>query len=412
PASKKNDGLGILSFHALNRALLLKWVWRFLSQDGSLWYHVIQALYGASFELHPVNQSSIWGSILREMQVLISKGLNFVSHCKKRVGDGHNTRFWYDSWVFDQPLRVRFPRLFTLETDKESTVASKLGSSSVDASFRRSVRDGVERQQWDDLNSVSGSVTLSASKDRWIGDLNGDGVFRVKEVRTILDDILLPSAAAATRLVKYIPIKIHVLLGVLGLIVFRLENIHDTLDSCNLKPRMVLTQDDRAHSKPSHCSYGPDLRCDHVPHLVVVQGLGSNYKSSGLEFHSTMILVLHLQSNGLYGLLFGQRITWDLGIRVIKILKQHLEDKVDERKKTFGEGMATTKSFEDGLMEVEEKLEEILRVLEVLHKRVNSSLCGLIKTTKKRIVSKNLLRKIQVKQRVVQSLAKKMKQIP
>nr|GFB04345.1 RNA-directed DNA polymerase, eukaryota [Tanacetum cinerariifolium] len=144
------------------------------------------------------------------MQVLISKGFDFVSHCKKRVRDGHNTRFWYDSWVFDQPLCVRFPRLFALETDKESTVALKLGSSSVDASFRRSVRDGVERQQWDDLNSVSGSVTLSASKDRWICDLNGDGVFRFKEVRTILDDIFLPSAADATRWVKYIPIKINV----------------------------------------------------------------------------------------------------------------------------------------------------------------------------------------------------------
>nr|GEY53934.1 RNA-directed DNA polymerase, eukaryota [Tanacetum cinerariifolium] len=69
---------------------------------------------------------------------------------------------------------------------------------------------GVERQQWDDLNSVSGSVTLPASKDRWICDLNGDGVFRVKEVRTILDDIFLPSAADATRWVKYIPIKINV----------------------------------------------------------------------------------------------------------------------------------------------------------------------------------------------------------
>nr|GEV12028.1 zinc finger, CCHC-type [Tanacetum cinerariifolium] len=79
------------------------------------------------------------------------------------------------------PLRVRFPRLFALETDKESTVASKLGSSSVDASFRRSVRDGVERQQCDDLNSVSSSVTLSASKERWICDMNVDGVFRVKE---------------------------------------------------------------------------------------------------------------------------------------------------------------------------------------------------------------------------------------
>nr|GEY18038.1 RNA-directed DNA polymerase, eukaryota [Tanacetum cinerariifolium] len=35
--AKKNGGLGVSSFHAVNRALLFKWVWRFVSQDGSLW---------------------------------------------------------------------------------------------------------------------------------------------------------------------------------------------------------------------------------------------------------------------------------------------------------------------------------------------------------------------------------------
>nr|GEZ80059.1 RNA-directed DNA polymerase, eukaryota [Tanacetum cinerariifolium] len=34
-ASKENEGLGVSSYHALNHALLLKWVWRFISQDGS-----------------------------------------------------------------------------------------------------------------------------------------------------------------------------------------------------------------------------------------------------------------------------------------------------------------------------------------------------------------------------------------
>nr|GEW33956.1 RNA-directed DNA polymerase, eukaryota [Tanacetum cinerariifolium] len=58
--------------------------------------------------------------------------------------------------------------------------------------------------------SIEGSVSLSASKDRLICDLNGDCVFRVKEVRTILDDVFLPSTADATRWVKYIPIKINV----------------------------------------------------------------------------------------------------------------------------------------------------------------------------------------------------------
>ncbi|GJT23746.1 RNA-directed DNA polymerase, eukaryota, partial [Tanacetum coccineum] len=84
-----------------------------------------------------------------------------------------------------------------------------MGSSSIDASFRRSVREGVEREQWNDLNSLS-CVTLSSSKDRWICDLNGEGVFRVKEIRIVLNDIFLPSYFNATRWVKYIPIKVNV----------------------------------------------------------------------------------------------------------------------------------------------------------------------------------------------------------
>ncbi|GJV24579.1 RNA-directed DNA polymerase, eukaryota, reverse transcriptase zinc-binding domain protein [Tanacetum coccineum] len=177
-ASKKNDSLGVSSFHALNRALLLKWVWHFISQDGSLWYHVIQALYDHSFELHSISNSSLWCFILPEMHLLKSKGFDFVTHCKKRVGDGHCTWFWYDNWFSDQPFRVTFPRLFALEMDKDSTVASKLGSPSLE--------------------------------DKWICDLNGDGEFRVKDVRIKLDDILLPSDSNAMRWVKYIPIKINV----------------------------------------------------------------------------------------------------------------------------------------------------------------------------------------------------------
>ena len=37
-ASKKNGGLRVSSFFALNRALLFKWIWRFISNDLSLWY--------------------------------------------------------------------------------------------------------------------------------------------------------------------------------------------------------------------------------------------------------------------------------------------------------------------------------------------------------------------------------------
>ncbi|GJV59040.1 RNA-directed DNA polymerase, eukaryota [Tanacetum coccineum] len=80
-ASKLNGGLGVSSFFALNRALLLKWVWRFISGDGSLWCKVIQAIYGSKFDLHVTDQPLIWCStandaVLRNMQ---NQGQNLQS---------------------------------------------------------------------------------------------------------------------------------------------------------------------------------------------------------------------------------------------------------------------------------------------------------------------------------------------
>nr|GEW24614.1 hypothetical protein [Tanacetum cinerariifolium] len=75
------------------------------------------------------------------------------------------------------------------------TLASKkngcLGVSSFHALNRalllKWVRDGYEWQQWLDLLSTLGSITLSSAADRWVCDLNGDGEW-----------------------VKYIPVKVNV----------------------------------------------------------------------------------------------------------------------------------------------------------------------------------------------------------
>ncbi|PWA40481.1 hypothetical protein CTI12_AA562300 [Artemisia annua] len=110
---------------------------------------------------------------------VVYKGVDDVrtSYClatRAKLGDGVCTRFWSDVWISDVPLRDSFPRLFALETDKDASVAVKLGAGSIASSFRREVRDGVERHQWSDLISIVDSVFLSSSKDRWICDLSGD----------------------------------------------------------------------------------------------------------------------------------------------------------------------------------------------------------------------------------------------
>nr|GEV47414.1 RNA-directed DNA polymerase, eukaryota [Tanacetum cinerariifolium] len=173
----------------------------------NLWLRLtlLKSVLGAS-PLYDMSIYKVPKGVLKEMEAIRCNFFNGADPAEGKI-------IWvsWDKVLASKKNRgLRVPSFICFETVKESTVASKLGSSSIDASFRRSVRDRVERQQLDDLNSVSGSITLSASKDRWICDLNGDGVFRVKEVRTILDDIFLPSTFDATRWVKYIPIKINV----------------------------------------------------------------------------------------------------------------------------------------------------------------------------------------------------------
>ncbi|GJW87974.1 thaumatin-like protein 1 [Tanacetum coccineum] len=90
---EEKGGLGVSSYFALNRALLLKWVWRFVSQDDSLWFRVIQAVHGDKIDSHSVRKVSIWSSILKEVQVLKSSGFDFLSYCSKRIGDGQSTSF-------------------------------------------------------------------------------------------------------------------------------------------------------------------------------------------------------------------------------------------------------------------------------------------------------------------------------
>ncbi|GJS93148.1 RNA-directed DNA polymerase, eukaryota [Tanacetum coccineum] len=102
-----------------------------------------------------------------------------------------------------------FPRIYALEINKDCTVADKL-QFSVTSSLRRSVRGGVESSQLAFLQTYIEGTLLSNMEDRWVWDLNGEGVFRVKDVRILLDECFLPKAPTATRWVKYVPIKINV----------------------------------------------------------------------------------------------------------------------------------------------------------------------------------------------------------
>nr|GEU77674.1 RNA-directed DNA polymerase, eukaryota [Tanacetum cinerariifolium] len=173
-ASKKHGGLGVSSFFALNRALLLKWVWRFISQDGYLWYQ---------------GKVLIFGLIVKNVLGMV------MTHGSGSIGD--------------IPLRDKFPRLFALELDKEAPMAVKLNAP-IEISFCRNARGGLEQHLMANMNSMLDSVVLLNSGDRWVCDLASDDNFRVKEVCNFIDDLFLPRQAVPTRWVKFIPIKVNI----------------------------------------------------------------------------------------------------------------------------------------------------------------------------------------------------------
>nr|GEW62829.1 hypothetical protein [Tanacetum cinerariifolium] len=181
-------------------------VWSYLSHDNSLWSRVISAIHGLNGQVLSTAFNSKWSSIINEVNSLKDKGVDLISHCKIKVGKGTCTSFWNDLWIGDSLLKLSFPRLYALEEKKLISVADTMRTP-ISFSFRRPVQGGVESQQRDHLSILLDSVILSNMKDIWFWDLNGDIVFRVKDVRILLDEAFLPKIEVSTRWIKGISIK-------------------------------------------------------------------------------------------------------------------------------------------------------------------------------------------------------------
>ncbi|GKB79710.1 RNA-directed DNA polymerase, eukaryota, reverse transcriptase zinc-binding domain protein [Tanacetum coccineum] len=160
-ASKEKGGLGVSSFYALNRALIFKWIWRFRTQNNSLWSRVIKAIHGDDGKLgSKPSFSSNWTEIIRDIPLLYNKGIDLLGYMKK---DG------------------------------------------------RTPRGGIEQVQMEDLKSYLEGTILSSMLDRWRWSFSGDGEFSVSSVRSLIDDKILEVVGPKTRWIKYVPIKVNIL---------------------------------------------------------------------------------------------------------------------------------------------------------------------------------------------------------
>lgn len=186
--SKEIGGFGVSSLNALNRALMFKGVWQFLTQSSSLWARVIKVIHGNDGKMRKNTKSTypfIWLDIVHEMDLLKKQGIDVVNYIKIKLGNGENTSFSEDVWLEDIAFKHMYPRMYALESCKCVDVASKLSHLSLDLSFCRDPRCGVEQDQFIALMEKVEGISLVNMRDRWVWSLEGSGEFSIASVREV-----------------------------------------------------------------------------------------------------------------------------------------------------------------------------------------------------------------------------------
>lgn len=102
---KDRGGLGVRDIRVVNVSLLAKWRWRLLIGEDTLWNEVLMEKYGNNIgDLVEgggdvrVAISSRWWKDISNLEGG-GKGIGwFNEEVERRVGNGENTKFWYDRW--------------------------------------------------------------------------------------------------------------------------------------------------------------------------------------------------------------------------------------------------------------------------------------------------------------------------
>ncbi|GJV82099.1 zinc knuckle CX2CX4HX4C containing protein [Tanacetum coccineum] len=84
---------------------------------------------------------------------------------------------------------------------------SKTSGSS---SFMKISKGGAERVQLEKVSKLIDSIELVEEQDKWVWNLEGDGVFKVASARRFIDEGLSEMEGVQTRWVKLVPIKVNV----------------------------------------------------------------------------------------------------------------------------------------------------------------------------------------------------------
>ena len=164
-----------------NKCLLSKWLFKLLNEDG-LWQELLKNKYIKDKTLGSCvkkpTDSYFWKSLMNVKDT-------FTGFGSFKVKDGSQTRFWFDTWVGNKPLKDRFPALFNIVRRKQDSVAQVLSSSPLNISFRRNLL-GANLRDWQRIVNSLRDLNLHEERDIFVWALHLSGSFSVKSMYATL----------------------------------------------------------------------------------------------------------------------------------------------------------------------------------------------------------------------------------
>ena len=130
---KSEGGLGVGSLFAQNIALLIKWWWRIMNDKGSLWKGVIMSIHNLYNKLASYiarkTSNGVWCNISKAVRALDSLHIDCKDIFALTPGSDVNILFWKDSWCSNIPFHLKFPHLYSIETDKNCLLGDRISSN-------------------------------------------------------------------------------------------------------------------------------------------------------------------------------------------------------------------------------------------------------------------------------------------
>ncbi|XP_039065107.1 uncharacterized protein LOC120210455 [Hibiscus syriacus] len=134
--------------------------------------------------------SWIWRGIVNNFFKNDDFGGCLRSHAKLQIGNGKSISFWNDSWLGEVPLKLLFPRIFVLSSNKLGHVADfgsfELSGWVWNVTTRRNLCDWEVMQLVELLDRLKDIKLIETMDDCMLWDGSDDGLFSVKACRQAL----------------------------------------------------------------------------------------------------------------------------------------------------------------------------------------------------------------------------------